>query len=203
MISDVYSEMVEQNTVVNHLTAQQAYDYMDKIMKNDNLFNLIRESFQLKFDITKGVAKDEMTKIFDAIADPDLKCALNGITIIGESKTVLAFDNTQKRTYRKTLVYYDQRNDGKYDILIVYATQTKELAVDKLIACGLGSLCAGIAAGVITKDVTVGVATGAVLAASSGAKAAYDYCKEMKDALCGYILEESVQKRLLSIKAIN
>jgi hypothetical protein len=192
--------MAGQNSVVNYLTAKQAYDYMDEVKKNDNLFILIRESFKLKMDITKGVTKDEMNEVVDATTDPDLKNALKGVTLVGDSKTLLTLDNTERKKYRKALVVYERRTDGKYNVLVVYATQVKELAVDKLVACGLGSVCAGIVAGVITMNPAVGVGTAVVLSAGSGAKAAYDYTKDMPDVLCGYILEELVKKHVLKIQ---
>jgi hypothetical protein len=192
--------MAGQNSVVNYLTAKQAYDYMDEVKKNDNLFILIRESFKLKMDITKGVTKDEMNEVVDATTDPDLKNALKGVTLVGDSKTLLTLDNTERTKYRKALVVYERRTDGKYNVLVVYATQVKELAVDKLVACGLGSVCAGIVAGVITMNPAVGVGTAVVLSAGSGAKAAYDYTKDMPDVLCGYILEELVKKHVLKIQ---
>jgi hypothetical protein len=192
--------MAGQNAVVNYLTAKQAYEYMAEVKKNENLFTLIRESFQLKMDITKGVTKDDMPEIVDAATDPDLKNALKGVKLVGDSKTLLTLDNTERRKYRKALVFYGRRTDEKYDVLVVYATQVKELAVDKLVACGLGSVCAGIVAGVITMNTVIGAGTTAVLAAGSGAKAAYDYTQEMPDVLCGYILQELVQKNVLKIQ---
>jgi len=192
--------MAGQNAVVNYLTAKQAYEYMAEVKKNENLFTLIRESFQLKMDITKGVTKDDMPEIVDAATDPDLKNALKGVKLVGDSKTLLTLDNTDRRKYRKALVFYGRRIDEKYDVLVVYATQVKELAVDKLVACGLGSVCAGIVAGVITMNPAIGAGTTAVLAAGSGAKAAYDYTQEMPDVLCGYILQELVQKNVLKIQ---
>ncbi|UJR29447.1 hypothetical protein I4U23_010659 [Adineta vaga] len=189
-----------QNPIVNYLTAKQACDYMAEVKKNENLFTLIRESFQLKMDITKGVTKDEMNEVVSAATDPDLKNALQNIRLVGDSKTVLTLDNSNRAKYRKALVVYGRRSDGKYDVLVVYATQVKELAVDKLVACGLGSICAGIVAGVVTMNPVVGVSTVALLSAGSGAKAAYDYTQEMPDVLCGYILEELVQKRVLQIQ---
>jgi len=192
--------MAGQNAVVNYLTAKQAYEYMAEVKKNENLFTLIRESFQLKMDITKGVTKNDMPEIVDAATDPDLKNALKGVKLVGDSKTLLTLDNTDRRKYRKALVFYGRRIDEKYDVLVVYATQVKELAVDKLVACGLGSVCAGIVAGVITMNPAIGAGTTAVLAAGSGAKAAYDYTQEMPDVLCGYILQELVQKNVLKIQ---
>ncbi len=117
--------MAGQNSVVNYLTAKQAYDYMDEVKKNDNLFILIRESFKLKMDITKGVTKDEMNEVVDATTDPDLKNALKGVTLVGDSKTLLTLDNTERTKYRKALVVYERRTDGKYNVLVVYATQVK------------------------------------------------------------------------------
>jgi hypothetical protein len=192
--------MAGQDPIVNYLTAKQAYDYMAEVKKNDNLFTLIHESFRLKMDITKGVTKDEMIEVVDATIDPDLKNALKGVKLVGDSKTLLTLDNTERTKYRKALVVYGRRTDGKYDVLIVYATRVKELAVDKLVACGLGSVCAGILAGVVTMNPAVGIGTAVVISAGSGAKAAYDYTKEMPDVLCGYILEELVQKQVLKIQ---
>jgi len=80
-------------------------------------------------------------------------------------------------------VVYGKRTDGKYDVLVVYATQVKQLAFDKLFACALGLICAGIVAGVITTDPAVGAATTVTLAAGSGTKADYDYTKEMPDVV--------------------
>jgi hypothetical protein len=192
--------MAGQDSIVSYLTAKQACDYMAEVKKNDNLFTLIRESFRLKMDITKGVTKDEMSEVVNATTDPDLKNALKGVKLVGDSKTLLTLDNTERTKYRKALVVYGRRTDEKYDVLVVYATQVKELAVDKLVACGLGSVCAGILAGVVTMNPAVGVGTAVVISAGSGAKAAYDYTKDMPDVLCGYILEELVQKKVLKIQ---
>ena len=193
--------MAAKGPVVNYLSLNQASDYMGEIKKNNNLFTLIRESFKLKFDLTKGVTKDEMPEVVDGTTDPDLKNALKSIKLIGDSKTLFTLDNTERKAYRKALVIYGRRADEKYDILVVYATQVKELAVDKLVACGLGSVCAGILAGVITMNPAVGVSTAVVLSTASGAKAAYDYTQDMPDVLCGYILEELIQKQILKIQS--
>jgi hypothetical protein len=121
------------------------------------------------------ITKDEMSEIVDATTDPDFKNALKGIKLVGDSKTLLTLDNTETTNYRKALVVYGRRTDGKYDVLVVYATQLKELAVDKLVACSLGSVCAR----------GVGIGTAVVIWASSGAKAAYDYTTDMPDVVCG------------------
>ena len=117
--------MAAKNPVVNYLTAQQASAYIAEVKKNENLFTLIRESFKLKMDTTKGITKDEMNEIIDGTTDPDLKNALKGVKLLGESRTVLTLDNSTKQGYRKALVVYGRRVDGKYDVLVVYATQVK------------------------------------------------------------------------------
>lgn len=112
------------------------------------------------------------------------------MTLAGDSKTIFTLDNTERGNYRKALVVYRRRADEKYDILIVYVTQVKELAVDKLIACGLGSVCAGV----LTMNPGVGIGTAV-------AKATLDCTHEMSDVLCGYILEELVEKQVLRIQS--
>lgn len=57
-------------------------------------------------DTTKGVRNDEMDKVIDAITDPDLKNAWNGVKLVDDSKTLLTIDNNEKTKYRKTLVIY-------------------------------------------------------------------------------------------------
>jgi hypothetical protein len=85
----------------------------------------------------------------------------------------------------------------------VHATQTKEFARDKLLACGLGAVCAGMLVGCIYMDPAVGLATGLAFFTASGVKAAYDYTNQMPDVLCGYILQELLQLNALQIQNNN
>jgi hypothetical protein len=191
--------MSAKNPLINYLTAQQASAYIAVVKDNDNLFRLIRESFKLKFDSRKGITKDEMNQLIDGTTDPDLKNVLKDVKLLGDSGALLTLDSATRNEFRKALIVYGKRNDGKYDILVVYATQTKEIAMDKLLACGLGSICAGILAGCATLNPAVGFGTAVVLSAASGTKAAYDYSQDVPDVLCGYILQELVQKQLVNV----
>jgi hypothetical protein len=191
--------MSAKNPLINYLTAQQASAYIAVVKDNDNLFRLIRESFKLKFDSRKGITKDEMNQLIDGTTDPDLKNVLKDVKLLGDSGALLTLDSATRNEFRKALIVYGKRNDGKYDILVVYATQTKEIAMDKLLACGLGSICAGILAGCATMNPAIGVGTTFALSAASGVKAAYDYSQDVPDVLCGYILQELVQKQLVNV----
>ncbi|CAF4068713.1 unnamed protein product [Rotaria sp. Silwood1] len=187
-------------TVIKHLNVQQATDYIAEVTKNSTVFHMIRESFKLKYDEIKGITKDEMDEVIDGMADADLQRALKGVKLLGDGRSILAVDNMERNKYRKSLVIYGKRNDGKFNVLVVHATQVKELDVGKLVACGLGAACAGVLAGCLTMNPVVGVSTAALLSAASGVKSAHDYTQQMPDVLCGYILEELVQKNILKIK---
>ncbi|CAF1479910.1 unnamed protein product [Rotaria sordida] len=120
-----------------------------------------------------------MPELVDGTSDPDLKDTLKGIKLHADNKALLTLDNSIRTKYRKALVVYGKRTDRRYDVMVVYATQVKELAVDKLVACGLGSICADVVAGVVTMNPTIGAGTVTILSAGSGAKAAYDYTQDM------------------------
>lgn len=141
--------------------------------------------------------------ISSSVSDSDLRQTLKGMKLLGESKANMTIDQKAGSYYRKALVAYIQRKDGKYDILVVYATQTRELDYNKVAVCGVGSVCLGILADFVTMNPWAGVVVGACAAASSGAKGAYDYGKPMPNVLCGFMLEELVRRRVLAILPNN
>jgi hypothetical protein len=79
------------------------------------------------------------------------------MVLVGDSGTRLKLDNATRNDLRKALFIYGKRNDGKYDTLVVYTTQTKTVATDKLMICCAGSICVGIIAGVATNDTLFGL----------------------------------------------
>lgn len=195
--------MAESKSVIKCLDAKDIQAYTAEVVKNENLFLLIREAFQLKFDHTRGIEKCELSDFIESLSDPDLKKVMKGFKLLGEGKANITIDQKTGSYYRKTLVAYVLRKDGKYDILVVYATQTKELDYQRVAACGIGSVALGVLAGFVTLNPWVGVVVGVGSAAGSAAKGAYDYSKPMPDVLCGFMLQELVRRRVLSILPNN
>ena len=191
--------MSQSNAIIKCLDAKDIHAYMAEVLEKKNLFLLIRESFELKFDHTRGLGRNEISDFIESLSDPDLKRTLKGVKLLGDNRANMTIDQKTGSYYRKALIAYTQRKDGKYDLLVVYATQTKELDYNKVAACGLGSICLGILAGFVTMNPWVGAGVATVAAASSGAKAAYDYSQPMPDVLCGFMLEELVRRRVLTI----
>lgn len=195
--------MAESSAIIKFLNGNDIQAYMAEVVKNENLFQLIHEAFQLKFDYTRGLTKNEIPDLIDSISDPNLKQTLKGVRLLGESEANITIDQKTGSYYRKALVAYVQRNDGKYDVLVVYATQTKALDYDKVVACGVGAVCLGVLAGFVTLNPWVGVGVGACAAAASGAKGAYDYCRPVPDVLCGFMLHELVRQKILTVLPNN
>lgn len=195
--------MAEPNVLIKHLNGKDIQSYMNEVVKNENLFQLIHEAFQLKFDQTNGLTKNDIPDLLDSISDPDLKETLKGVKLLGESKINMTIDQKTGSHYRKAFVAYIQRNDGKYNVLIVYAKQIKNLDYDKVAACGVGAVCLGVLAGFLTMNPWIGVGVGACAAAASGAKGAYDYSKPVPDVLCGFMLHELVRQRILTVLPNN
>ncbi|CAF1453043.1 unnamed protein product [Adineta steineri] len=100
--------------------------------------------------------------------------------MLGSYTTVSYFDATYK-----ILIYKNKQTDGKYDVLVVSATQTKELAVEKLVACGIGSICVGIAVSMITTNPDLGYKTTATIVSVSVSMG------EVVDLGLGILTEES------------
>lgn len=195
--------MADAKAIITYLNGRDIQTYMAEVVKNENLFQLIHEAFQLKFDYTRGLAKNEIPDLINSISDRDLKETLKDVKLLGESKANITIDQKTGSYYRKALVAYVQRKDGKYDVLVVYATQTKKLDYDKVAACGVGAVCLGVLAGFVTLNPWVGVAVGVGAAAASGAKAAYDYSKPVPDVLCGFMLHELVKQQILTVLPNN
>ncbi|CAF0728818.1 unnamed protein product [Adineta steineri] len=190
--------MAQPNAIIKFLNPNDIQAYM-AVVNNKNLFQLIHEAFQLKCDVTRGLARNEIPDLIDSIPDRDLKQTLKGVKLLGESKVNMTIDQKTGSYYKKALVAYVQRQDGKYDVLVVCATQTKELDYDKVLACGVGAVCLGVLAGFVTLNPWVGVGVAAGAAAASGAKGAYDYCQPMPDVLSGFMLHELVRKQILTV----
>ncbi|CAF0755981.1 unnamed protein product [Adineta steineri] len=195
--------MAGPSAIIKYLNANDIQAYITEVVNNASLFQLIHEAFQLKFDLTRGLTKNEIPDLIDSISDPDVKQTLKGVRLLGESKANMTIDQKTGSFYKKALVAYVQRNDGKYDVLVVYATQTKQLDYDKVAACGVGAVCMGVLAGFLTVNPWIGITVGACTAAASGAKGAYDYSKPVPDVLCGFMLHELVRQKILTVLPNN
>ena len=191
--------MAESKSIIKFLNGNDVQAYMAEVVKNENLFILIRESFQLKFDHTRGLLKSEISDYIESLSDRNLRSAMKDIKLLGESRANITIDQKTGAYFQKAFIAYIQRKDGKYDILVAYATQTKDLDYQKVVACGVGSLALGVMAGFVTMNPWVGVSVAAITSTASVTKGACDYCTPMPDVLCGFMLQELATRQILTI----
>jgi hypothetical protein len=193
--------MTANGLVIKTFRPQEAKVFLDEVSKNENVINLIRQSFSLKIKVSKGVTDSELERIAKATKESELKQLLTSVVLVGESDATLTVDAEDGNNYRKSFVVFNRRaGTDKYDILVVQASQVKEFDYRKLTACGLGAIISGIAVGLVTANPAIGVCVGGAVAAASGSKAVYDYKKQMPDVVSGYILDELVKQKYLQIK---
>ena len=180
------------------MSGVEADAYRNEAIKNTSLLNLMRQTFQITYQIAKNITKEDLLRLCIETTDEHLKSLYQKIKLIGEGKTMMITD-ASKNKYERGLVIYRRRHSGKFDLLVVYAVQAKELDKTRIAGYGFTAVCIGAAAGLLTLNPIVAVTTAAAIATTSAAKVTYDFSRETSDVVCGYMLEELVKKGLLKI----
>ena len=122
---------------------------MQELSKNENLFNLIRKGFQLKYDIIRGLQLTELQEMIQSELGSDSQFMLEEIEKLSSGQSTWLATTISQRKKRDTILVYGEIVDGKYDVLNVRATQIKEFDEQKLLAYGLGALVAGVLVGTV------------------------------------------------------
>jgi hypothetical protein len=195
-VSTICDSTEKQFNVLNPRDYQQC---MEELSKNENLFDLIRKGFQLKYEITRGLQLSELQEIIQSECGSSSRLMLEEIKKLSQGQSTWLATTLSDSTKRDTILIYGKLVDDKYDVLNIRATQVKQFDERKLIACGLGAVCAGVLFGAVATPVAGLIASGSILAAS-GVKAAYDYQKILPDLIYGYIFKELVHKDVITVE---
>ena len=183
----------------NILNPQDYQRSIEELSKNQNLFDLMRKGFQLRYDVTRGLQSDELEELIQSEHGEDAQFMLKEVQKLSEGEsTCLGATSGDAKKQDTTLVFGRMIND-KFDILNLQATQIKKLDEQKLIACGIGAICTGVLVSSIATPIAGVIAGGSILAASS-AKAIHDYQKVMPDLIYGYIFKELTDKKVFNVE---
>ncbi|UJR19596.1 hypothetical protein I4U23_022730 [Adineta vaga] len=166
------------------------HDYM-KLVKKNRLSDFMKESFTMQRRDHKGITNEQFENMTTRTKDSALKAIMEETQLFGDSGAVLSDSRVIGSVYTRSLIVYQQRPDGKYNVVIAHAIQKKDVNYQKLLICG----GLAIVAGFLTRrlDVTIGVA------GLAAAKAASDYVANMPDVIAGYILKELTDCNLVTL----
>jgi len=92
----------------------------------------------------------------------------------------------------------ERMKNGKFDVLVVRASQAKEVDKTKLMFIGLVSSSLGCVVGSVVNPAAGVIAGGMVLGAAS-LKAVFDFQKSSPDLIYGYIIKNLYDQNLLNI----
>lgn len=186
----------------NVLNLRDYYNVMQEFSQNMKLSDLMQTTFQIKYDLTRGLQSDELKELIGS----DRQC--NGNSLVEELKklsnghsTCLAMSPTDSKG-SETNVIFGQMFDNKFDVLDIQVIQTTEIDKQKLAAVTVGAACAGVVAGMIATPVVGILATSAILG-SAGLKIMYDQQMSQSNLLFGYIFKQLNDKRVIRLEDGN
>jgi len=183
----------------NILNPRDYQHSMEELSKNVNLFDLMRKGFQLTYDVTRGLQLNELQELIQSEHGEDAQLMLKEVQKLSEGQSTWLAATSGNEMKRDSILIFGKIVNGKYDILNVRATQIKTLDEQKLIACGIGALCAGVIVGSFATPLAGVIASGSILAAS-GAKAIFDSRKVLPDLIYGYIFKELIDKSVINVE---
>jgi hypothetical protein len=181
----------------NILNPEDYETCMRELSKNENPFDLIRKGFQLKYKTTRGLQFDELEEMIQLEQGSDSQFMLKQIQQLSEGQSTWLGTTVADSNERDTILVYGSFIDGKYNVLNVRTTQIKQLHEQKLLACGVGSLCAGILVRSILSPIAGLFTSGSILAVCT-AKTIYDYRRTLPDVMYGYIFNELMRKNVVN-----
>jgi hypothetical protein len=169
---------------------------MKKLSKNENLLDLIRKGFQLNYKITRGLQFDELEEMIQSEHGSDSQFMLKQIQQLSEGQSTWLGTTIASSNKRDTILVHGSLINEKYDVLNVRTTQIKQLNGQKLLACGVGSLCAGALVSSIFSLIAGLFTSGSILAICT-AKTVYDYRRTLPDVIYGYIFNELMRENVV------
>jgi hypothetical protein len=183
----------------NILNPRDYQHCMKELSKNENLFDLIRKGYQLKYDVIRGLQLNELQEMIQSELGSNSQFMFEQIQKLSQGESTWLATTINQSTKRDTILVYGELVDSKYNVLNIQATQIKQFDERKLLFYGLGALFAGVLAGSVTTPVAGMVVGGALLAASS-VKAVNDYQKDLPDLIYGYIFKELLNKNIITFQ---
>ena len=185
---------------------KEAVEYINRSAQDQEFQKFARYNFELNWKLFYELEAKDVELLASKSNDPDLKQLFDHMVqdtkkdAAGDGSILMAStnDGISSTTMRKSCVLLAEMKNGRYDILVASAVQTKHLDWAKIATVGLGvSIIGGAlaAAGLPVVSAISAMATGGTISL----KAICDYNEEMPNALYGYIFQELKDKRLLSI----
>jgi hypothetical protein len=120
----------------------------------------------------------------------------------GEDMLLAATEEGENHTRYSWVVKGEKMKSGKFDVLVVRATQGKQVDKKKLMAIGLASTSVGCIIGAVVNPVA-GMITGSPMLEAAGLKTVFDFQKSPPDLIYGYIIKNLNDKNLLNISNTN
>ena len=191
----------KQPISVYDISQDEVSKYVDVVEKNNGLFSLVKESFDMDFHIYRGINDQELQTASRRIPDKLLQKLVNQIVLIGGNGVKYANRTSDNGVGFKTAFIAFRRNfDGNYDVVYCTAEQTREINWEKI---GFTTVIAGTTALAVSLTMPgVGFALGSVIvgataAAPTGIAFVQQNFMEMQNVVIGYIGKELSERKLL------
>ena len=194
------------------MTAGEVQEYKTEVATMNGFTSLMREHFELTYDTYQGYTQEEFDQVINETVDPDKKLFLSELRPRGDGREKLhqgETNSSMSRRYERMVGCVVRRPDGKYNIIVVKASQIKEIESKKLLACGVGVVALGILAGVALGSVgfdllaAKGAAVAGIAVIGGGAVAIGSKTdserNNMPDVVCGFIVYELERRDVLVI----
>jgi len=172
---------------------------------------LMRERFELTHEVYRGHPKAEFEEVILQTSDSVRKNLLSELRPRGDGCEKLqkwAYNSCSSKKYERLFGCAVLRPSGQYNIIVVNASQIKELESKKLFACGIGAVALGALGGVAFGSVGIGLVAANTAIGIGGAAVAgglaiyakmYSEKNNMPDVVCGYIIYEMERRNIFSI----
>ncbi|UJR07182.1 hypothetical protein I4U23_011470 [Adineta vaga] len=189
---------------IDIMSPEEAEKYMNDLTSNENLFALIRFSFEIQWKKLKGIQPNELEILANKAKDAEVKLLYeNVLTTLkndGESTLIASTSNdNEDTTRRKSTVIFAEKHNKKYDLLVVNATQMKQINKQKLATFCLFAVPAGLILSSVATPFITGLSV-LSFATTLGLKTAYEYYYEiMPEIIYGYIFKELEEQNLLNL----
>ena len=193
-----------ETTKIDILNPRDLMRRFQESTKNNDLLVFIQQTITLDHDISRGLEETELKELINDTQERTVRDMLQRLSNLKEGEDLLLATTEERENHIRYswLVKGERIKGGKFDVIVIRATQAKQVDKSKLMAAGVASGSVGLILGTAL-GLPLGVFAGSAMFGATALKITSDLQKSHPDLIYGYIIKDLCDKQLLSFPSID